>query len=94
MNRTELNSFFKQKLEDFSAIDARIRELRKKLSQANTMEDESLMQINMGICVFSVNKERAVQILSEAIEIEQNYHRIMQYRFDKAVGALMGELDG
>ena len=48
----------------------------------------------MGICVFSVTKERAVQILSEAIEIEQNYHRIMQSRFDKAVSALMGELDG
>ena len=60
MNRTELNSFFKQKLEEFSAIDARIGELRKKLSQANTMEDDSLMQINMGICVFSVSKERAI----------------------------------
>ena len=93
MNRTELNSFFKQKLEEFSAIDARIEELRKKLQQARTIDDDSLMQINMGICVFSVSKERAVQILSEAIEVEQNYHSIMQSRFYKAVGALMGELD-
>lgn len=94
MNRTELNSFFKQKLEEFSAIDARIEELRKKLQQAKSIDDDSLMQINMGICVFSVTKKRAIEILNEAIEIEQNYHRIMQSRFDKAVGALMGELDG
>ena len=52
------------------------------------------MQINMGICVFSVSKERAIELLNEAIEIEVNFHRIMQSRFDKAVGALMGELDG
>ena len=94
MNRTELQSFFEGKLNEFKMIDTRIGELRKKLNQANSIEDDSLMQINMGICVFSVTKERAVQILSEAIEIEQNYHRIMQIRFDKAVGALMGEQDG
>lgn len=94
MNRAELRGFFEGKLNEFKMIDSRIEELRKKLAQANTLEDDSLMQINMGICVFSVSKERAVQILSEAIEIEQNYHRIMQSRFDKAVGALMGELDG
>lgn len=94
MNRKELQSFFEGKLNEFKMIDSRIEELRKKLQQANTIDEDSLMQINMGICVFSVTKERAVQILSEAIEIEQNYHRIMQIRFDKAVGALMGELDG
>ena len=94
MNRKELQSFFEGKLNEFKMIDSRIEELRKKLQQARTIDDDSLMQINMGICVFSVTKERAVQILSEAIEIEQNYHRIMQIRFDKAVGALMGELDG
>lgn len=94
MNRTELQSFFEGKLNEFKMIDTRIGELRKKLNQANSIEDDSLMQINMGICVFSVTKERAVQILSEAIDIEQNYHRIMQIRFDKAVGALMGEQDG
>lgn len=94
MNRAELRGFFEGKLNEFKMIDSRIDELRKKLAQANTLEDDSLMQINMGICVFSVSKERAVQILSEAIEIEQNYHRIMQSRFYKAVGALMGELDG
>ena len=94
MNRKELQSFFEGKLNEFKMIDSRIEELCKKLQQARTIDDYSLMQINMGICVFSVTKERAVQILSEAIEIEQNYHRIMQIRFDKAVGALMGELDG
>ena len=94
MNRKELQSFFEGKLNEFKMIDSRIEELRKKLQQARTIDDDSLMQINMGICVFSVSKERAVQVLSEAIEIEQNYHRIMQIRFDKAVGALMGELDG
>ena len=94
MNRKELQSFFEGKLNEFKMIDSRIEELCKKLQQARTIDDYSLMQINMGICVFSVSKERAVQILSEAIEIEQNYHRIMQIRFDKAVGALMGELDG
>lgn len=94
MNRQELQSFFEGKLNEFKMIDSRIEELRKKLQQARTIDDDSLMQINMGICVFSVTKERAVQILSEAIEIEQNYHRIMQSRFDKSVGALMGELDG
>ena len=93
MNRAELRGFFEGKLNEFKMIDSRIEELRKKLAQANTLEDDSLMQINMGICVFSVSKERAVQILSEAIEIEHNYHSIMQSRFDKAVGALMGELD-
>lgn len=94
MNRKELQSFFEGKLNEFKMIDSRIEELRKKLQQARTIDDDSLMQINMGICVFSVSKERAVQILYEAIEIEQNYHRIMQSRFHKAVGALMGELDG
>lgn len=94
MNRKELHSFFEGKLNEFKMIDSRIEELRKKLQQAKSIDDDSLMQINMGICVFSVSKERAVQILSEAIEIEQNYHRIMQSRFDKAVSALMGELDG
>ena len=94
MNRKELQSFFEGKLNEFKMIDSRIEELRKKLQQARTIDDDSLMQINMGICVFSVTKERAVQILSEAIEIEQNYHHIMQIRFNKAVGALMGELDG
>lgn len=94
MNRKELQSFFEGKLNEFKMIDSRIEELRKKLQQARTIDEYSLMQINMGICVFSVTKERAVQILSEAIDIEQNYHRIMKIRFDKAVGALMGELDG
>ena len=92
MNRKELQSFFEGKLNEFKMIDSRIEELRKKLQQARTIDDDSLMQINMGICVFSVSKERAVQVLSEAIEIEQNYHRIMQSRFNKAVGVLMGEL--
>ena len=78
MNRQELQSFFEGKLNEFKMIDSRIEELRKKLQQARTIDDDSLMQINMGICVFSVSKERALQILSEAIEIEQNYHRIMQ----------------
>ena len=94
MNRKELHGFFEGKLNEFKMIDSRIEELRKKLQQARTIDDDSLMQINMGICVFSVSKERAVELLNEAIEIEQNYHRIMQIRFDKAVGALMGELDG
>ena len=92
MNRKELQSFFEGKLNEFKMIDSRIEELRKKLQQARTIDDDSLMQINMGICVFSVSKERAVQILSEAIDIEQNYHRIMQYRFDKAVGIMNGEV--
>ena len=94
MNRKELQSFFEGKLNEFKMIDSRIEELRKKLQQARTIDDDSLMQINIGICVFSVSKERTVQILSEVIEIEQNYHCIMQSRFDKAVGALIGELDG
>lgn len=94
MNRKELQSFFEGKLNEFKMIDSRIEELRKKLQQARTIDDDSLMQINMGICVFSVTKERAIELLNEAIEIEVNFHRIMQFRFDKAVGALMGELDG
>lgn len=81
MNRKELQDFFEGKLNEFKMIDSRIDELRKKLQQARTIDEDSLMQINMGICVFSVTKVRAVQILSEAIEIEQNYHRIMQSRF-------------
>ena len=92
MNRKELQAFFEGKLNEFKMIDSRIEELRKKLQQARTIDDDSLMQINMGICVFSVSKERAVQILSEAIEIEQNYHRIMKSRFDKAVGIMNGEV--
>ena len=94
MNRKELQSFFEGKLNEFKMIDSRIEELRKKLQQARTIDDDSLMQINMGICVFSVSKELAIEILNEAIEIDVNYHHIMQSRFDKAVGALMGELDG
>lgn len=91
MNRKELQSFFEGKLNEFKMIDSRIEELRKKLQQAKSIDDDSLMQINMGICVFSVSKERAVEILNEAIDIEINYHRIMQQRFHDAVGALNGE---
>lgn len=94
MNRKELQGFFEGRLNEFKMIDSRIEELRKKLQQARTIDDDSLMQVNMGICVFSVSKERAVELINEAIEIEFNYHRIMQSRFDKAVGALMGEQDG
>lgn len=94
MNRKELQSLFEGKLNEFKMIDSRIEELRKKLQQARTIDDDSLMQISMGVCIFSVSKERAVQILSEAIDIEQNYHHIMQIRLDKAISALMGELDG
>lgn len=93
MNRKELQSFFEGKLNEFKMIDSRIEELRKKLQQARTIDDDSLMQINMGICVFSVTKERAIELLNEAIEIEVNFHRIMQNRFNKAVSSLMGEDD-
>ena len=90
MNRKELQSFFEAKLNEFKMIDSRIGELRRKLQQAVTIDDDSMMQVNMGICVFSVNKERAIDMLTDAIEIESGYHRIMQERFNKAVGALMG----
>lgn len=60
MNRKELHGFFEGKLNEFKMIDSRIEELRKKLQQARTIDDDSLMQINMGICVFPVTKERAI----------------------------------
>ena len=85
MNRKELQSLFEGKLNEFKMIDSRIEELRKKLQQAKTIDDDSLMQINMGICVFSVSKERAVQILSEAIEIEQNYQLVSCLPFNGIV---------
>lgn len=91
MNRKEIQSFFEGKLNEYRMIDSRIEELRKKLQQAKTIDDDSLMQINVGICVFSVTKELAIQLLTEAIDIEINYHTIMQGRFNRAVGVLNGE---
>ncbi len=94
MNRRELQGFFEGKLNEFKMIDSRIEQLAKKLNEVKTMEADSLIQLNMGIAIFSVSQETATSMLQEAIEVERNFHRLMQVRFDKAVGALMGELDG
>lgn len=91
MNRTELNSYFKDKLDQFSKIDARIGELNRKLKEVKSMENDSLIQINMGICIFSVSKEQAEKMLVDAIEVEHEYHRVLQSRFHKAVGVMNGE---
>ena len=88
MNQKELKSFFDGKFNEFKMIESRVVELSKKLEQIRTMEDDSLIQLNMGLAIFSVSKESATAILKEAIQVENEYYRIMQSRFDKAVGAL------
>lgn len=94
MNRNELRGFFEGKLNEFKMIDSRIEQLQKKLKEVSAMEADSLIQMNMGMAIFSASQETATALLNEALEVERNYHRLMQVRFDKAVGALMGELDG
>lgn len=91
MNHNELKHFFDGQLQAYAKISTRIGELKTKLAQINTMEDDSLIQLNMGLAIFSVGKESAVKILSEAIEVEQNYFHIMTDRFHRAVGVINGE---
>lgn len=93
MNRRELQGFFEGKLNEFKMIDSRIETLQRKLKEVGTMEADSLIQMNMGLAMFSCTQETATALLTEAIEVERNYHRLMQERFHKAVGALMGESD-
>lgn len=90
MNHIELSKFFKGKLEEYTKIDTRVIELQKKLKQAKEIEDGTLMQINMGTCVFSVSRESAIQMLSEAILIERNYQKLMSDRFQSAVAVIEG----
>lgn len=91
MNRSELNVYFKDKLEQFSKIDSRIAELSRKLKEVKSMESDSLIQINMGICIFSVSKDKAQEMLSDAIQVEHEYHHLLQERFHKAVGVMNGD---
>ncbi|EOE0154447.1 hypothetical protein ACJ8S7_005100 [Klebsiella pneumoniae] len=91
MNRIELKRFFESKLVDFAQIETRIESLKAKRREAVSMEEDSLMQLNMGTCVFSVSQERAINILDEAIQIEQHYFHMMQERFHRAVGIMNGE---
>lgn len=91
MNRNELQFFFKGKLEEYLKIDTTIQELYSKLNQVNAMTDDSLIQLNMGLAIFSVSKETAQGILNEAIAVEENYHKLMSIKFDKAVKVLRGE---
>lgn len=91
MNRKELNDYIRSKIDEFSRIDARIVEIQRKLTEVRSMENDSLIQINIGICVFSISKESAEAMLQEALQIERNYHLTLQQRFNKAVGILNGE---
>lgn len=50
-----------------------------------------MIQVNMGLCIFSISKESAQAMLREAIVVEQEYHRMMQERFHNAVGVINGE---
>lgn len=91
MNHIELSKYFKGKLEDYTKIDSRVIELQKKLKQAKEIEEGSLMQINMGTCVFSVSKETAVSMLTDAILIERNYQKLLSERFQAAVEIIEGK---
>ena len=91
MNRRELQGFFEGKLNEFKMIDSRIENLRKKMNEVCSMEANTFIQMNMGTAMFSCSQETAMVLLTEAITVEQNYHRLMQERFHKAVGVLNGE---
>ena len=91
MNRKELSSFFNKHLEEYAKIDSRISALRSKIDEVLSMEDDSMIQLNMGLCIFSISKESAQAMLREAIVVEQEYHRMMQERFHNAVGVINGE---
>lgn len=91
MNRKELSNFFKKHLEEYAKIDNRIEMIRNKMDEILSMEDDSMIQLNMGLCIFSVSKEDAQVMLRNAITFEQEYHRMMQERFNTAVGVINGE---
>lgn len=93
MNRRELKLFFDDKLRQYSEIYSREQSLREKLCQIRTMPDDSLIQMNLGTCVFSVPKEQAVNLLYGQIEVECKYDLLMHERFMKAVGIINGEED-
>lgn len=91
MNRRELNNFFNRQIDEYSKLDARIGALKEKVAEVNSMENDSMIQINMGLCIFSISKESALTMLTEAVAVEQEYHHMMYQRFDRAVGVLNGE---
>ena len=91
MNHNEFKIFFDKKLAEFSKISSRIGELKRKLGEVRSMEDDSMIQLNMGIAIFSVSKDSATKILIEAINVEEQYHRIMHDRFSDAVAIVNGE---
>lgn len=91
MNHNEIHNYFAKKIGEYSKIASRVDELRRKLGQVRSMEDDSMIQLNMGISVFSVSKASATSILIEAINVEEQYARLMHDRFMDAIAIINGE---
>lgn len=93
MNRQEIKDYFGGKLNEYAMIDSKLHALREKMKDVDRMEADTLIQINMGLAIFSVSQETAYKMLEEAIAVEIQYRELMYSRFMLAVGALNGELD-
>lgn len=91
MGHNEIRVFFTTKISDYQKISARLGELKRKLGEVRSMEDDSMIQLNMGLSIFSVSKESATMILIEAINVEEQYHGLMHDRFMDAMAIINGE---
>lgn len=91
MNRARANDLFQSHIQQLSDIDRKVRYISKKMQEIESMENDSLIQINMGLCIFSVPKDQAQIVLESALEAEKKYQKILTDRFERAIGVLNGD---
>ena len=93
MNHIELKDFFNGRVNEYAKIETRIAMINERIKEVVNMEDDSMIQLNMSLTIFSVSKLTALSLLREALDVENNYLRLMYDRFDSAVGIINGDLD-
>lgn len=91
MNRAKANDLFQGHMQQLSDIDRKVRDITRKLQEIESMEDDSLIQMNMGICIFSVPKDQVKIVLESALDAEKKYQKILTDRFERAIGVLNGD---
>lgn len=93
MNHVELKDFFNGRVNEYAKIETRIAMINDRIKEVVNMEDDSMIQLNMSLTIFSVSKLTALSLLREALDVENNYLHLMYDRFDSAVGIINGDLD-
>lgn len=91
MNRAKANDLFQGHMKQLSDIDRKVRDITRKLQEIDSMENDSLIQMNLGLCIFSVPKDQVKIVLESALEQEKKYQEILASRFERALGVLNGD---